>query len=469
MSKKEIYRKASKYLIKFSILFLIITSCFVFFFLAKRIKEPRVTTSLLFNIKDAKIDSALFNALDESFILGENIKDLGKKFSSEDDNFLYFKILPQYSPLTDMHNFLPLEMYLYKDAELVPFKEDRFNSRNNLSWYFALDEKKKLLRIDARDMYLSKNARYSKPRDDGMFIAENAYIYSIIELPVGLKEFRINAASKRDCAIKAEDFDYSAAMEVRLDGGLLGVGSAKIDQVTPFSFNTYVSAGWHKIEIAFTNDIWQPERGWDRNLLVKDLEIYDLLGVVYLKVKKVIGKEILSGDYNLSYLRALNDSYKNDLIRFFKTRFNIENLRDIVINDFSVYSIIKNVEINNLIRSAIFAPASTKIKSKIKVPIDGTRLTFSFGVMPEAWDKPGDGVEFRVRLDTRESEPEDILFSKYINPKSDDADRKWFQGEVDLIRFKGKEISLIFETRGSPVSPITPTQDCAYDWAVWSD
>jgi hypothetical protein len=145
-------------------------------------------------------------------------------------------------------------------------------------------------------------------------------------------------------------------------------------------------------------------------------------------------------------------------------------MKDIIIAKGSdTQPLMREVEIGNLTKQAIFAPPPTKIKTKIKVPIDGIKLVFGFGVMQEAWDKAGDGVEFTVKLDTPQSEAEEVLFSKYINPKANESDRKWFQAEVDLRRFKGKEINLIFETKGSPVSPITPTVDNSYDWAVWSN
>lgn len=471
MNKKQIYNKIFKHLVKASILFLIIMFCSIFFFTAKRTKGPRVAITLMDSLKDAEIDPCLFDALEESFVPKENIKELTNKVFSEDESFLYIKILPKYQPLIDPLKFLPLEMWLYKDKEIIPYKENDFSLKDEASWHFTLDEKKRLLYLDARDMYLSKDAKYAQKLNDGMLLAANSHLYSVVELPAGLKEFKINAEGK--CVIvrdkKIKDFDYSAGMKVSLDDKVLGEVFVEEGKIAPFTFNACVPPGWHKIEVAFTNDIWNPEKGWDRNLLVKDVEIFNLSGSVYLRIKKGMEEKFLSKNYSLSYFQALDDEEKNNLIYFFKNKFNVNNLKDIVLNDNPPSSLIKDVEINGLIKRAIFAPAPTKIKLKIKVPVDGIRLIFDFGIMEEAWDKTGDGVEFKVRLDTREDEPEDILFSKYINPKQNESDRRWFQGEVDLRRLKGKEINLIFETRGSPVSPITPTVDNSNDWAVWSE
>ena len=469
MSKKEFYQKLYNFLIKYSILFFIIIVCFIFFFLAKKTKEPKTTISLMDILKDVELESCLFDALDESFVPKEEIKELKQNFSFEDQDFLYFKILTKYPILIDTFDSLPLELWVYKDKELIPYKEEYSNVKDKLSWYFNLEEKRKILYIDARDMNIMKDAQYILKEEDGMLVAQPGYIYSVVELPSGLKEIKINAGGK--CVIppekKVRDFDYSAGMQVSIDNKVLGEVFAEEGKITPFIFRKYLPSGWHKIEIAFTNDIWVPEKGLDRNLLVKDLEIYNILGAIYFKIRKEFAENFILKNYSLSYFRALDDDDKNNLIIFYKKRFNIDNLKDIVITGSGLKHLIKDVEIDRLIKRAIFAPAPTKIKARFKVPVDGIRLVFSFAVMPEAWDKTGDGVEFKVKLVTEAADTEEVLFSKYINPKANPEDRKWFEGEIDLRRFKAKEVVLIFETNGSVVSPITPTEDFSYDWAVW--
>ncbi|MCM8795457.1 MAG: hypothetical protein NC928_02030 [Candidatus Omnitrophica bacterium] len=473
MQKKEIYRKILRYLIKFSTLLCIIIVCLIFFFLVKKTKDVKVAIGLLENIRFAEVDSNLFNALKESYVINESIKGLKKEIFLEDENFFYCKIIPKYPVLIDFNCLLPIEMHLYKNTEEIPYKEKDFGFDDNISWHFAFNERKKLFYIDARDMYLSNDegSRYTQKLAEGMFIAANSNIYYVLELPAGLKEFKINAQAKRIISQYDPHFDYSAKMRVFLDGKIIGEATAEEEKMRPFIFNVFVPAGWHKIEIAFINDVWQPEKGWDRNLLVKDLEISDLLGTVYLKINKSLGETFLNKNYSLSYLRILNNPDKNELIRFFKNKFRVESFKDIVVQDFPVSALIKEVAINNLIKRAIFAPAPSKIKLGTKVPIDGIRLVFSFGIMEEAWDKSGDGVEFIIKasVQNKEKKTEEVLFRRYINPKTNEGDRQWFIGEVDLRRYRGKNIELVFETKGSPVSPLNLTEDCAYDWAVWSD
>ncbi|MCX7661931.1 MAG: hypothetical protein N2Z79_04525, partial [Candidatus Omnitrophica bacterium] len=248
-----------------------------------------------------------------------------------------------------------------------------------------------------------------------------------------------------------------------------GKAYADIDEVKTFTFRVYTSAGWHTLAVFFTNDAWEPEKGIDRNLLVKDIEIYDISPKGQLKIKKELEKNYSFSNLMLSYFKFLGEEYKNDLIKFFKLRFNIESLRDLMSGEYNLEPLIKDIDIANLTKRAIFAPAPTKFKLKLKVPWDGIKFIFSYGIMPEAWNKPGDGVEFVVRLDTEEGRPQEVLFSRYINPKVNFEDRKWHLGEVDLRKFKGKEINLVFETKGSAISPVKPFDDYLYDYAVWSD
>lgn len=469
MSKKEVYNKTFQYLIKGSFLVFIIIFCLTLAFLVKRIKEPKVATTLFDNLSNSSIESILFQALEESFISQEEFIDLEEKDTFEENGFVCRKISPKEQPLIDKYTNFPLEMSLYQKGEMISFKKKGMEGNANVSWDFVLN-RIKLFYIDAGDMYIGKNLLFDR-LDSGIILYTNNGIYYNIDLAGGLKEFKINAGGR--CFIPKEkrrkDFDYSAAMSVNIDGRVLGEVFAKEDEIKAFTFLSYLPSGLHTLSVTFINDIWNPEKGLDRNLFVKDIEIYNIVGEVYLKIRKGLEERYLSKDYNLSYFSILKEEFKNDLVSFFKSRFNIESLKDIVMEERNVRTLVKNVQIAGLTKQTVFAPAPTKIKTKLKVPFGGIKMVFTYGIMDEAWNKGGDGVEFKVRLDTKENEPEVILFSKYINPKVNAEDRKWFQGSVDLSQFSRKEITLVFETVGSVVSPIKQDFDNSYDYAVWSD
>jgi hypothetical protein len=94
------------------------------------------------------------------------------------------------------------------------------------------------------------------------------------------------------------------------------------------------------------------------------------------------------------------------------------------------------------------------------VPIEkGERLTFDVATAPESWHLPGDGVTFAVYAESAGSAQQ--LFATYIDPKNNEADRRWHPISIDLSAYSGKTINLIFETG------VGPAGDYRNDWAGW--
>jgi len=90
----------------------------------------------------------------------------------------------------------------------------------------------------------------------------------------------------------------------------------------------------------------------------------------------------------------------------------------------------------------------------------GDTLDFGMGINEDAWDKPGDGVEFEVIV--KSDEVMTSVFTKYIDPKGNEADRKWFDEGLDLNAFAGKTIEVLFKTSAGP------RNDPEFDWSGWS-
>lgn len=96
------------------------------------------------------------------------------------------------------------------------------------------------------------------------------------------------------------------------------------------------------------------------------------------------------------------------------------------------------------------------------VPInENAQLKFGIGINERAWDKAGDGVLFEISIIDGNSQSI-LLFSKYIDPKNNVKDRKWFDEQINLNPFAGQKVSFIFKTTGGPKG------DRAADWAGWS-
>ena len=452
-------------LIKVAFLLFLITFCVIFFFVVHKVKEPALAFGLLDYMKELKIDSVIFECLENSFIPQEIPKSwqLDSSFDSGGD-FAYFKYYPKYPPLLNIKTLLPIEMYLSREEQEVPFAEQDLVSKPNFSWSFAVDKKNKIYSIDAAKMTPGEDEISGKV-EDGLMLWKKGSVRQAVELSDGSKEFSIIASNASNFQPNSQ---FDPHMSAYLDNALIGSVFVRDKNLANYDFHYYTTEGWHKFEIEFDNAYYDKEKLLDSNLLIKEVQIYELIGGVCLGARKGLEENLSQSKYMLSYFRSLPGEKNNQLIRFFKSRFNIDNLRNISMEGYKIQALVEDVEIAGLIKKAIFAPAPTEIRLKVKVPIDGIKVTFGFGIMEEVWDKAGDGVLFRVRMDTKKDEPEEVLFSQYINPKANEKDRKWFIAEVDLKKYKGKEATLVFETIGSMPSPIRPTIDDAYDWAVWS-
>jgi hypothetical protein len=112
---------------------------------------------------------------------------------------------------------------------------------------------------------------------------------------------------------------------------------------------------------------------------------------------------------------------------------------------FSVADVTLNGE---TLRAITMQPAvGTRLVFRVRIPDDGW-LRVSLGLKPEAWEKQGDGIKFLVGIsDGRAFEP---LFSQYLNPFGNPADRRWTPVMVDVSAYAGEDVDLILNTYGSP-------------------
>ena len=467
MAQESFYQRTYRRVLKLSFLLVVVFICVFLFLFVKKVKEPTVAFHFMEIFKDAEVESVLFGALDDSLTQEEFKERIPLEEVSESGEYELWKCPLKYAPVLLSDDRTPLEAYLYEDSEQISFRQTDLIKSLNISWDMILDRKINLYALDAKKM-INVAQGATQDAEEGKILLCMGGVRQIIELPGGINEFVIRAQAVS--SFKDGDvFDPSCDMIVTLDDNdILGKVSVPYGKLSTYSFLETTSPGWHKVDVGFTNDYFDQEKGVDRNLLVKDVQINKLLWAVKGKVRKAIREKYASLCYSLVYFRAL-DKDRTELIRFFKTRFNIESLRDVITDGYSIKVILREVSIGGLYKQALFAPAPTTISIKLKVPLGGTKLVFCYGVMEEAWGMSGEGVEFIVREYSQPNKPEVILFSNYINPKVNQQDRRWFEGKVDLLRYSGKEVTLIFETKGSAASNIAPILDTAYDYAVWSD
>ena len=118
--------------------------------------------------------------------------------------------------------------------------------------------------------------------------------------------------------------------------------------------------------------------------------------------------------------------------------------------------------VNDEVRSGVFlAPAGSIVFPPVRVSLESV-LTFKIGIIDDAWDKGGDGVEFTVSVQ-RMNDATTKIFSRYIDPKHNPDDRRWFDEKVPLRQFGDEEVSIMLATTPGPAN------DYSYDWAVFGE
>ncbi len=117
------------------------------------------------------------------------------------------------------------------------------------------------------------------------------------------------------------------------------------------------------------------------------------------------------------------------------------------------------LRIDTATKTAIEAQAPNQFSVKLNLPQKSSILNFSIGLSPKVFlPKYGDGVTFKITLLDGNNKVD--LYSKYIDPKNNPCDRKWFDENINLSKWSGKNIILNFSTDPGPVGNIG--SDLAY-------
>jgi len=125
------------------------------------------------------------------------------------------------------------------------------------------------------------------------------------------------------------------------------------------------------------------------------------------------------------------------------------------------------VTLSDETRPGIIAPAPTRLRWEGNVPAGEHLLRIGYGVLPEAWTRCKGGVGFVVSAE--EDGQERQLFSSWLRPAQDAADRRWFEAEIDLRPFAGRKVALVFDTLGAPAGGgASVQQGGGFAWGVWS-
>lgn len=125
---------------------------------------------------------------------------------------------------------------------------------------------------------------------------------------------------------------------------------------------------------------------------------------------------------------------------------------------------VEQLVINNSVRNVVLAHPRSKFDMPMTIPESPSTLDFSIGLNPGVFQPDrGDGVGFTIRILDNKNKDESLLYSKYIDPKNDPCDRRWFDESIPLDHWAGKEIILKFSTNAGPM------ENANWDWAYWGD
>lgn len=89
------------------------------------------------------------------------------------------------------------------------------------------------------------------------------------------------------------------------------------------------------------------------------------------------------------------------------------------------------------------------------------RLLVACGVKKVAWSLLRSEVTFEVSV-LVEAEGETRVLSVSLDPRHREDDRRWVEREIDLARFAGRRVRLVFRTS------VSPRGDPRYAWAGWA-
>jgi hypothetical protein len=159
------------------------------------------------------------------------------------------------------------------------------------------------------------------------------------------------------------------------------------------------------------------------------------------------------GDYQILKLKSEYNCTKNPF--FHDLDYSIKETPD---NEY-IKKIGMNVSGDR--RITLFEHPPSMIRYKMRIP-ENSLLNFGIAIDPQAWNtKAGDGVKFEILIN--EGKTEKVLFSRYINPKVSEDERRWIDNSIDLSDYGGREVILSLRTSAGP------KDDNSYDWAGWSE
>jgi len=114
-------------------------------------------------------------------------------------------------------------------------------------------------------------------------------------------------------------------------------------------------------------------------------------------------------------------------------------------------------------RTVLYQHPSSHVVYLIDLPSSAS-IQFGLGMSPEAWTaENSDGVEYNLYVRSL-NDPNKLhnVFQRFVDPRNNPDDRRWFDERVDLSEFGGQAVEIIFEALPGPAGSFD------FDWGGWS-
>jgi hypothetical protein len=193
----------------------------------------------------------------------------------------------------------PKYMHLYKNDIEIPFGGSNSlseilktaNSKKQCTWGWGLAGGEKT--FEAEDLTFCSDMVIAN-FTEAIFYS-NASITGEVWLASGPATLEITASGGLTNGI-------GPIMVIKMDGKIVAKQEVKATSHTPYSFKVDTTLGLHYFEIAFINDLYDQEKGYDRNLSVDKITFKQQIqpkGLIYLIESKQNNRkdQVYSADY----------------------------------------------------------------------------------------------------------------------------------------------------------------------------
>jgi hypothetical protein len=125
------------------------------------------------------------------------------------------------------------------------------------------------------------------------------------------------------------------------------------------------------------------------------------------------------------------------------------------------YVNLQRMTVGREVETALFQhPPSSVLFPPLRLG-EGAALRFACGMKESAWRRIRRGVRFTISVETDGRREQ--VFETTLDPRARVEDRRWQRHTLDLSRFAGRNVRLLFETK------MAGGRSNAFAWAGWAD